>query len=507
MKINNSKLLIFTIALLMGLSCDKDTIELSPIGDTEASFFQNEEQMTAAVFGVYQKLNFFYIWNGQQYLQRVDLLPSDDITVNRSFPHENFVALNGNDRHIREIYTFAYQLIARANVVLQKIEENGDIAYGEGSDLRNIHRGEALFLRGLMNFKLWNVFGTAPLVNDRITELDDGFPPNSTGTELLDQAISDFQEALSLLPESWDATNIGRATKNSARGLILKSLVFRGTVTGNTADFTEALNAFNGITASLVDNYDDNFSLFAENNQESLFEFQANRQSGRTNGWVPGDNDRFSVIGELNSYYGYFTGRFSGGGNPVFTATESLRNAYPGGDPRFGFIFNAEDNTRFVKYITNDVLLTGALANPGNTLSENNPRIMRYADAILLAAEATVRSGGSIASAIDLVNQVRARARNSVTPAATEPADVSAPATPDAALDIIFEERRLELAAEEAHRWYDLRRRHLAGEINLENLEFDSLNEEFDFQEFNLYFPLPENEVIQNPNLNQNPGY
>lgn len=499
--------LIAITTLFLGWSCDEDVINLAPIGDTEAGFFQNEEQMTAAIFGVYQKLNFFYIWNGQEYLQRVDLLPSDDITVNSGFPHEIFSNLNGNDRHTTEVYQFAYQLIARANIVLQKIEQNGDFAYDEGSDLRNIHRGEALFLRSLMYLKLWNTFGTAPLITERIQNLDQAFPPNTSGVELLDQAVIDLEEAVSLLPETWDAFNLGRANKNSARGLLVKVLVFRGHVGGNNADFTQALNIFNAITATLADNYDDNFSLFAENNVESLFEFQANRQANRTNGWVGGDNDAFAVIGELNSYYGYFTGRFSGGGNPVFTATQSLRDAYPPGDPRFSFVFRTDNNERFAKYITNDVLLPNALANPGNTMSENNTRILRYADVLLLAAEATVRSGGSLSTAIGYVNQIRTRARNSVSPAATEPADLPTPSTPAAALNLIFQERRLELAGEEGHRWHDLRRRHLAGEIDLTTIDFGSSQGDFNFQEFNLFFPLPENEVIQSPNLNQNPGY
>ena len=74
-------------------------------------------------------------------------------------------------------------------------------------------------------------------------------------------------------------------------------------------------------------------------------------------------------------------------------------------------------------------------------------------------------------------------------------------------LDWIFEERRLELAFEEGHRWWDLRRRHLAGEIDLTDHEFNSLDLDFNFEERHLYFPLPELEVVENPNLSQNPGY
>lgn len=503
------------IIVLIGLtiatfnSCNKDTVDLTPIGDTEAAFFQNEAQMRQAVLGIYQKQTFFYQWASDEgILQRVELLPSDDITVVGNWPHENFVSLNGSDSHTNDIYRFAYQLIARANTVLQKIEENGSEVYPENSDLDDYNKGEALFLRSHMYFKLWNTYGTAPLITERITNLENAFPPNSTGTELLDQAIADFTEAMALLPDSWDGDNLGRATKNSAKGMLIKTLVFRGTVTGNTADFGTAITVFNGITGvALAPNYDDNFDYSKENNIESMFEFQANKQyAEEANPWVGGGggNDTFAVIGEINTYYAYFTGGAFGGGE-MFYPTQSLIDTYEVGDPRLSLIFDdSSGETRVIKYITHDELFTEDI------LSGNNQRILRYADVILLAAEAIVRSGGTISDAMDLVNLVRERARNSGDTPSLIPADIIVmPATADDALDVIFTERRMELAAEEGHRWYDMRRRHMASEIDLTSpsYNFGSLNSDFSFQAFNINFPLPDNEVIQNPSLNQNTGY
>ena len=100
--------------------------------------------------------------------------------------------LNGADGKLDRYYAQAYQVIGRSNIVLEKIAEVGDDVYAADSDLDDYHRGEALFLRSLMYFNLWNIFGTAPLITERITALDDAYPPNSTGTELLDQAIADL---------------------------------------------------------------------------------------------------------------------------------------------------------------------------------------------------------------------------------------------------------------------------------------------------------------------------
>lgn len=510
MKPYRISLILAAMLLLTFNSCNEDTIKLDPIGSTEASFFQNEDQMTQAVMGVYQKLNFFYQWGNDRILHRIWLLPSDDLTNPGGDAHEIFSSLNGNNGQLNTYFQFAYQLLARANTVLQKIEENGDIAYEPGSEARDWHKGEALFLRAWMHFRLWNTYGTAPVAAKRILTLEEALLNNSSGAELLDQAITDLQEAINLLPESWNDANLGRVTKNSARGLLGKALVFRGTVNGAAGDFTEALNAFNAITGrSLTMHFNDNFNALKENNEESLFEFQANRAPGNANPWVGGGNDAFAVIGEINAYYGFFNNRGYGGVSRSFSATQSLKDAFEPGDPRISYTLKMdEENHNILKYVI-DSTTAYVPGRAGQGLSQNNPRILRYADVLLLQAEAIVRSGGSLDGAIALVNQVRARARRSTPDGSVSavPADYDPQTDRNAVLEIIFNERRLELAAEEGHRWYDLRRRHLAGEIDLTKWDFSTVRDDFDFQDFNINFPLPEDEVIQNPNLNQNTGY
>jgi len=503
-------LFIYGLLFVMSLSsCNEATIDLDPIGNTEASFFQNEAQMTEAVFGTYAKLSYFYKRGGSggDNLQSIWLLPSDDLTTPGETSTEIFSTLQGTDGKLSRYFNFSYQIISRANIVMEKIIQNGSFAYDAASNADDHHRGEALFLRSLMYFNLWNIYGTAPLVTKRITSLDDAFPGNSTGTQLLDQAIIDLTEAVTLLPAAWNVQNLGRANKNSARGLLSKCLVFRGTVNNTNADFTAAIATVNAMTGmALAPNFNDNFDGLKENNVESLFEFQANRSIANTNPWV-GGNDDFAVIGELNGFWGFFNNQGTDGGNNTFRATSSIKNAFEVGDPRIDFSFNmavdAANGHNVRKYVLNNVTTPD---NPWLGLSQNNPRILRYADVLLLKAEAIVRSGGNLSEAIGLVNDIRTRARASKV-GATVPANLAIPGTSAQALDLIFRERRLELAFEEGHRWYDLRRRHLAGEINLTTLNFGALRADFNFREFNIYFPLPEAEVLQSLNLNQNAGY
>lgn len=506
---------IVALVLLIGINaCDSSMIDLNPIGDTEVGFYQNEDQMEQAVFGVYQKLSFFYGFRGGQnnHLLPVTMLPGDDLTTPVVYAHENFIGLNGSNGQLALYYQYAYQLIARANTVLQKIEENGNNIYNAKPDLLNKHKGEALFLRAYMYFALWNVYGTAPLVTERITSLDDAYPPNSTGTQLLDQSILDLEQAIQLLPDSWSNDYKGRVVKNSARGLRGKCLVFRGTVNKAATDFTAAIADFNAITGvSLTPQYGNNFDVKYENNEESLFEYQANRSPGSANPFVggAGGNDTFAVIGEIGAYWGMFNRLPVWIGDSYFTATKSLKDAYEEGDPRkdYNIDSNPSNVLNVKKYITG---IDYAFGGQSNGVSINNPRILRYADVLLLKAEAIVRSNGNLSEAISLINQIRERARISTGNGQPSliPADRSLTETNrSTVLEWVFQERRVELAFEEGHRWWDLRRRHMAGEIDLKTHDFSSLLKDLKFSDYNINFPLPTGEVIDSPNLDQNTGY
>ncbi|MGB9746107.1 MAG: RagB/SusD family nutrient uptake outer membrane protein, partial [Bacteroidales bacterium] len=153
------------------------------------------------------------------------------------------------------------------------------------------------------------------------------------------------------------------------------------------------------------------------------------------------------------------------------------------------------------------------------TSSIDNPRILRYADVLLLKAEAILKSGGNKEDAIDLINQIRERARNSASPASAVPADRSVSETDESTImQWIMDERLLELCAEEGIRWFDLKRWHAAGYINLANWtasdnDFSSVRIDFKFSDWynqtagKMLFPIPTAEVNANPSIKQNTGY
>lgn len=388
-------------------------------------------------------------------------------------------------------------MIARANVVLEKVAVVKEGIY-RTPNLKNYHKGEVLFLRGLAYYYLWNYYGTAPLRNERVTSTDQFTPENSSGTQLLEQAIADFTEAASLLPSGWGSANAGRATSNAANGMLGKSLVFKASATKNTADYTAALAAFNKLSdLLLVANFEDNFAFDTENNSESLFEFQASQPFAFDNVWLSNDFD--NAIGSLSTYWGFYNNSFSLWGQSRFFATTKLLAAFDAADPRREVTLAAADRT-INKYVRRDKLTQSGIG------SANNPRLLRYADVLLLKAEAILQSGGSASEAIALINQVRARARNMVS-GGTVPADHTLSETDKTKIMMwIADERFVELAGE-GQRWLDLRRWQMQGIITLNNNFFSSnVPMAFDAAK-HLNMPIPNAELDVNPNMEQNQGY
>lgn len=498
--------LSFGLLLLGGsvfyLACNKDELEIPPPTQSEASFFKNEAQFRTALIGVYAALTDYYSASnsgggfGSAELEAF-FLPGDDLTHTGTSNFEYFDGLTASNGKLQQIWKSSYIIVGRANKVLQKINESGDVFTTPG--LKEANEGEALFLRSYAHFMLWNLFGTAP-VDTIVVESESQFNiPSSSGVQLLDQVITDLTRAVTLLPTTpWDDANKGRATANSGYALLGKAYLFRANATGNTADYQAAVNAFNAITGvSLVPNFADNFSVDAENNAESLFEFQAGRNIIATdqNSWLGNDVCDCGVTGSYFQMFYDGAGTYMGGGR--YDATTKLVAAFDADDPRVPFTLNLDDRM-ILKYVQDGDVLDGAV------VSVNNFRLIRYADVLLMKAEAILQSNGSTADAIGLINEVRTRARG----AGAVPANLNTgEGDKETIMQWIMDERFRELAAE-GHRWFDIRRWHLAGFINLDNAFFSANNDaKIKFDEHFLYFPVPTNETDVNPNIVQNPGY
>ncbi len=499
-------------------ACNVDKLDTPPLGLTEDSYLTLKTEYDQMIYNAYAKMTDWYWFAAQDYKHAMYFLPGDDITEpNGAYVRwESFSNLTSTDAWVADFYRATYEMIQRANVVIEKTS-TADRTIFEDPSFLDQEQGEALFLRALANFKLFNMYGTAPLITKRL-DTETLHQPRSTGTQLLDQVILDLQAAVTLLPASWPETDRGRATKNSAYGLMMKSLVFRGDYTGNTADYGAAVTAFGNITSILIDDYTGNFSAFDENNAESIFEFQASAAPSQDNVWLYNDGP-WRGVETMSTYWGFYSSvngpQLVNRRGEQWRVTEKMFNLY-GEDPRIDFF--TEDNRAFTKYGKEglDEVSPGGFI-PG---SMNNVRILRYADIKLLAAEALLLSGGSKSEAIGHINDVRARAKawaegeGYADVSMLEPRDAGE-TNNDVIMAWIQEERIIELLGEEQIRWFDLKRWDARGYISLQgwgggDAHFSTdLSGEFAFQyPKHLLLPIPQSEITRNNAISENnPGY
>lgn len=512
--IKNRYLLTALLVIVSMNACDVNRLESEPLGLTEDTYLTLESQYNELIYNAYAKMTDWYWFAAQNYRHAMYFLPGDDITeANGAYAMwESFNNINSGEGWVSYFFTATYQMIQRANTIIEKTTAADRTIFEDPTFLDHL-KGEALFLRALANFKLYNMYGTAPVVTERLTT-ETLHQPRSTGTQLLDQAIEDLQLAATLLPASWPDIAKGRATKNSAYGLLVKALVFRGDYSGNTADYSAAVQAFGNITSTLTADYTDNFSALTENNEESIFEFQASNPPADDNVWLYNDGPwRGTEV--MSTYWGFYSIR---NGPQVWNrrgdqwrVTEKMYNAY-GTDPRIGFFTEADRG--FTKYGKEGLDMDA----PEGFIpsSVNNVRILRYADVKLLAAEAILLSGGSKATAIEYINDIRERARNwAATEGYTDLSmlqDRNTGETNDAIIMAWIEDERIaELLGEEQIRWFDLKRWDARGYKNLEGWgggdeHFSTdLSGTFGFEyPKHLLLPIPQDEITRNNAISDN---
>ena len=508
---------VLSLLVLIFNSCEKN-LNVRPSLELEGAFFESENKVQMAVGAIYAKMADIY---GPQANQggcpmSIPYLMGDDITFeNDQNTYETFDGLNASDYLNFRIWQRFYQMAARCNFVLDILEKPEIAGLVTTEGLLDANKGEALFLRSWVFYRLWDWYRKAPMLEARVEFSDNTTLPPTEGFQMLDKAIADLEQAATLLPDFWDTKNLGRVTKNSAYGLLVKCYVLRACYDNkNAADYQNAITAYGKISGtSLVSNFGDNFDYRTENNSESLFEYQASCQaSGQDNAWLDNDFANVGQMGAMWVMYNYHWGSYTTGGK--FGPSAKLLNAFEAGDPRLAETSLYEDDCwwsnhmRFVKY-TN-----GAKGDKFDPIwgfsSSNNPRILRFADVKLCVAEAYLQTGNS-AKALQEVNDIRTRARNSVTPASLVPADLGS-----ITMQNIMDERFRELAGEDGHRWTDLRRWHAAGFINLTTWTAADFGYAYDQAKFkftapkNLLLPIPKAELDANPNMaaiGNNPGY
>ena len=454
-----------TLALLLFTSftsCD-DFVELTPQGEISADFFNNEEQYEKALIGAYDMLQTTYINVFVASIASDDVIAGgdpatyDQPTLQRIDKMDQTPADNNQ---IRDIWGFMYAAMNRANYIL----EFQDKTEFEGKDEII---AQAYFLRAYYTFELTKLFGDIPLLlnadktrilNKRIY-LGEQYDANRVGSiaKVYELIEADLLEALELgLPAfTTEADKKYVITEHAAQALLGKVFLYHGTF--DAAKFGDAATQFNKVIESnnytLVSEYKNIFTNENENNEESIFEVQYTSVEGA--GWGCIQCSEGNYLPQNNAPRDY-SGPIYKSGWGISLPTQQLYDTFASGDSRRDatlFEPNANDYTvsrENTGYYCKKYLPTQANENSrmgSDPLNyENNYRAIRYADVLLMAAEAEAQSGG--VNAADYLNLVRARAFGDNSH--DYPYDGESNL-----LEAIYDERRLELATE-GHRYFDL---------------------------------------------------
>ncbi|MDF1559074.1 MAG: RagB/SusD family nutrient uptake outer membrane protein [Bacteroidales bacterium] len=403
-------------------------------------------------------------------------------------PYDKFTYTTTQDG-LDRWWSSLYEGIKRANVVIEMVP-----SINMSPDLRDRCIAEASFLRGLYYFDLVRAFGGVPRVTITTPSTK---VPRSTAAEIYDLIISDLEYAITKLPEksAYGPDDAGRATKGAAKSLLAKVYLFR-------KDFINAEKF--ALEVIISDEYDlepvfaDANGKLGEHGVESVFEVGAMEVDGA------GGNQYANTQGVRGS-----PNRGWGFNRPSL----DLRYSFETGDPRLdATIIDLGETLDGILILgdgtTPDETLDGdqnvievecynqKIWYPGNNTTTqwgHNRRLIRYADVLLMAAEA-LNENDNPDDALLYLNEVRRRARqgnNSILPDITETGE-------NALRGIILEERRHELAME-GHRFWDLVRTDRAATV-LGPLGFVTGKHEL--------FPIPQNEIdISQGSLEQNPKW
>lgn len=474
--------------LLLTTSCS-DYVDYDPVENYEIVadvYFQQVEDYEAAVIGVYDPLQWMYMSTLIGDIASDNSLSGGESATDVIGVQEiDQMTHNPNNDNLTSIWRFLYEGVNRANY----LEENKDKLDFEGKE--SLY-GEVYFLRAYYYFDLVRMFGDVPLfVDKRLDASASGTLERAPKSEVYAQVETDLLAAIATLPSS--TAQKGRATKHAAQALLGKVYLYQ-------EKFAEAANVLENVIGnySLVNNYLDQFLKTGENGPESIFEVQHSNESNWYDwGFVPqGSEGNFGIIHNGPRAY---SGPAYASGWSFNVPTQKLVDSYEDGDMRKDATIldivawadetgaSYSEGYKHTGYFNHKYIPRAGESGAQTELNYlTNYRAIRYADVLLMAAEANNRGGINDVKALNYVNQVRERAFGN--------SDHNLNLSGTNLTTAIYAERNFELAME-GHRFFDLVRTGQAA-ANIDG--FVTGKHEV--------FPIPQQEVDIS-GLTQNPGY
>jgi len=489
------------VFILLNTACES-LLDVEP-SDTfsTTSYWKTEEHALAGINGCYNAL---YPWRGLVHFMEFDLITSNSMPYNEA----NGTQAIGKGEHlsitplIETLWQNCYRGIGRTNTFLDNVPR-----CTMDENLKNRLIGEAKFLRAFFYFNLVDKFGGVPLILEAPDAEKHASLPRDTKEAVVEQILKDLTEAAAVLPLNYATADVGRVTRGAALSLKARVLLYnaRWKEAAETAKTVMDLGVY-----ELFNDYRYFFSEENKHNKEVIFNVEASEPDFTQNL----NNDivvlnRPSPLKELVDKYQMTDGK-SITESPLYNPAKPYENR----DPRLlytvtiiGYPYNGKPITQA------NVVTTGYglkkytsykdnVESPQVTRTAFNLIYIRYAEVLLTYAEAQNEFSGPDASVYDAVNKVRNR------PSVNMP-KLPEGLTKDQMREAIRLERRIELTFEGIY-YSDILRWKTA-EIENNGAMHDANGVAIVIRKFNpnrdYLWPIPYNQIIQNPNLKQNPGW
>lgn len=488
---------LFKTGILMGLmvlvGC-QDELTQDPIGLTtldQANSAPTLNNVESSVNSSYQllsnRLNILaqWDWGGGLVFQNDYILqdiasddmekkwrPDGDQTWMDDINNFSFTSTNGGPNGL---WKYNYEGIKRLNIAIELLTKPDiEALTGITTARKNQLMGEAYFLRSYYYFSLVTNFGDVPLILAPVKTYQEAFEVAVRADKSLvwDRIKADLVLAKGLLPNSKysSTTEKWRVSKGAVIALQAKAALY----TEKWTEVPALVDELAPLGYSLNANYFDSFSTeFTDNEVIFAYDHQSNQTPRKGNG----------ICAPLD--WGFFA-----------PSTDFL-NSFEANDPRKLYTVDVANKN------VNKMLGSINGTNKGNDDAPNNKVYMRYADALLWKAEA-LNETGNYPGAIAIINQIRARARTTVTALGTIPPVGTLPdrlASTDKATikGWLISERRAELGFEN-QRMLDLKRWGIAKAVMTAHGK--------NFQDKHMLYPIPQSEIDASAGtLTPNTGY
>ena len=499
---------IATSVLALTGCADLDQSSISSID--KDNFYQSESDIKVALNGVYQVLTDGSMngpWNDELiFLNDLQSEYARRGTANSAAITEiGDFAITPTNAFVETAWLYRYKAINRANILIDKVQSNTTLA----EQVRNNYVRSAKFLRALYYFDLVRLFGDVPLV------LHDGEgegEPRTSKDEVYQQIVEDLTEAEGITADFPKLSS--EASSQAASGLLSKVYITWAQTDSEFSKahqselYQKAIDAANKVVLSgkyqLVNKFIDNWSLDKKEGLELIFtvehKFGINRNvTGHCVFSTGFTNTKLPVIAAINNNLYY-----------EFDANDQRRDASVTlrlFDPAKGEYFDF-DRLRFRKYI--DTLYMANESAPYISGQNTSSSVLRYAELLLVKAEAENELNGPTPAAYEALNAIRRRAYwNPYANSQNQPADGTplelSGLSKEQFRQAVQDERYREFVTE-GNRWFDLKRWHILVKTIKEKVPADDLKYK-NISTRNYYLPVPLTQIELNPKLEQNWGY